>query len=616
MDEILTACSSLIQAVISNTTYGFQGNRGLHYDDYKKLGDLAFVQLSQLRHRGAFSTVTQCFTTCCVECGRSADPKTTRLPSEWYMQTILTIDLKASVLTRRSAGLPAMMTAVLTSNPVGDFFDSAMKKLQNIASRPVFTAHEHGKTGLPQVHAMNCIKDIFSSTQLGSDAERHLESSLQVAVRSLNHDIWSIRNCGGMLLKAILNRLSSKSVGRNSEIHQHSARTTYGKYPILAVVIETLLNSSLSINHINLAQTTNRQVNNGLPALDIINCVGIRGDRQEAIRYLLHQLLGSPVWLLRQRVAITLSRAFGSRTFVDELLKTIRSDMLADSVQSNTLHGQMICIKNCLLDLSETGQKDVLIHMISLFDALMAFSCSFIISAYLELLIELIGNLLGSVLPGSDQNLFDVIRQLHVELKKYHRGADQNELHRLDAHVSTWIYCYTEGHSQEIIPDKLNVPAVVELLRKYPVTIPSLYGRYEMIRMVRNHVIPDEHNVKRDQFPCLSTIQYLIGILTSDPSRWKENVSLGLNSDNEQCEELNECTKEILMACKGLENKNQAWKCAMLELQFAIVSYTQQGLDETLWEIWSKTVHLAICDQLVKSVLSLSTLTNKNRISG
>lgn len=36
------------------------------YDDVTRIGDLAFMQLAELRHRGAFSTVSQTFTASCV----------------------------------------------------------------------------------------------------------------------------------------------------------------------------------------------------------------------------------------------------------------------------------------------------------------------------------------------------------------------------------------------------------------------------------------------------------------------------------------------------------------------------------------------------------------------
>ncbi|KAI4284895.1 MAG: hypothetical protein L6R35_004786 [Caloplaca aegaea] len=52
--------------------------------DYRAFGELVFEQLAELRHRGAFSTVSQTFAECCLRCAQSDDPRTQALPKEWY----------------------------------------------------------------------------------------------------------------------------------------------------------------------------------------------------------------------------------------------------------------------------------------------------------------------------------------------------------------------------------------------------------------------------------------------------------------------------------------------------------------------------------------------------
>lgn len=51
---------------------------------YRKLGELAFQQLAELRHRGAFSAVSQTFAECCLRCAHSGEPEMQALPKEWY----------------------------------------------------------------------------------------------------------------------------------------------------------------------------------------------------------------------------------------------------------------------------------------------------------------------------------------------------------------------------------------------------------------------------------------------------------------------------------------------------------------------------------------------------
>ncbi|TKA79768.1 hypothetical protein B0A49_02661 [Cryomyces minteri] len=49
-----------------------------------RLGRLAFTQLAELRHRGAFSTAAQTFAVCCVRCEATKDPLFRTLLDEWY----------------------------------------------------------------------------------------------------------------------------------------------------------------------------------------------------------------------------------------------------------------------------------------------------------------------------------------------------------------------------------------------------------------------------------------------------------------------------------------------------------------------------------------------------
>lgn len=77
-------CSLLLYATLSNSNYGPQGEQGLKRTDYEKIGSASFTQLAELRHRGAFSTVSQTFSTCCQRCGQSKDPAISSLPDAWY----------------------------------------------------------------------------------------------------------------------------------------------------------------------------------------------------------------------------------------------------------------------------------------------------------------------------------------------------------------------------------------------------------------------------------------------------------------------------------------------------------------------------------------------------
>lgn len=60
------------------------GTSILKTTEFEGLGKLCFLQLAELRHRGAFSTVAQTFATFCLRCSRSSDPEIKRLLDVWY----------------------------------------------------------------------------------------------------------------------------------------------------------------------------------------------------------------------------------------------------------------------------------------------------------------------------------------------------------------------------------------------------------------------------------------------------------------------------------------------------------------------------------------------------
>lgn len=90
--------------------------------------------------------------------------------------------------TRRSAGIPALIAGVLSANAKTPSFQDVMTKLKTISSQSVKLS-ETDETNLPQVHAMNCLKDIFRSSVLGKRAESHITDALQIAADSLTSDM-------------------------------------------------------------------------------------------------------------------------------------------------------------------------------------------------------------------------------------------------------------------------------------------------------------------------------------------------------------------------------------------------------------------------------------------
>ena len=105
-------------------------------------------------------------------------------------ETLLCIHEQAAALTRRSAGLPAMVTGILAASLTSTFFDEVICELVSIARYPVKREGRSDKFRLPQVHALNCLKDVFTHTILGQSSEKHVEQALILSVDCLSHDMY------------------------------------------------------------------------------------------------------------------------------------------------------------------------------------------------------------------------------------------------------------------------------------------------------------------------------------------------------------------------------------------------------------------------------------------
>jgi len=160
---------------------------------FQMIGSLTFEQLSTLRHRGAFSTVAQTFSACCQ---LAQHPHLASLDTEqqesllvsWYNGTMDCISAQDST-TRRSAGIPALMTGILAANAAKPSFDEALDSLEEIARNPVRAVAADGSDA-PQVHAMNCLRAVFKSALLSRRAERYFPRFLQLASSSLRSEAY------------------------------------------------------------------------------------------------------------------------------------------------------------------------------------------------------------------------------------------------------------------------------------------------------------------------------------------------------------------------------------------------------------------------------------------
>ncbi|CAI6334384.1 unnamed protein product [Periconia digitata] len=324
----------------------------LDIEKVEKYGNLCFNQLVELRHRGAFSTVAQTFSAFCRRCASSEEPALRALPEKWYMETLATIQAKADTITRRSGGLPALMTGIVAAEPQpgGKLFSRAMQDLVKEASQDAESSNIE-ESRLPQVHALNCIKDFFMSSRLSVASEAYLGEGVELAARTLNSKIWPIRNCSLMLFKALIERLLGSDEAQDWKEREgvRSSRFSFDSYPTLIGIIQNLLDPEGPLKEsLNTPDSNSPMDLHGaegvFPALQILRQAAPPEENRPAILQSVTKLLGSPHWHMRDMAARTVTTLHHPHEY-QQAIKTL---LECYDQPTNTQHGSLLGAKYML----------------------------------------------------------------------------------------------------------------------------------------------------------------------------------------------------------------------------------------------------------------------------
>ncbi|EHK24695.1 uncharacterized protein TRIVIDRAFT_61472 [Trichoderma virens Gv29-8] len=363
---------------------------------FETIGNLAFEQLANLRHRGAFTTVAATFATCC-QLTKHLDPVEGEISllNVWYKGTLNEIFTQRST-TRRSAGIPSMMTGILSANAFDPSFEDAMARLIEIASIEARVVETDG-SNLPQVHAYNCLKDIFKNsllTSMGNKSEKYLPQCLELAASGLRSEVWAIRNCGLIFLRSLIDSLFGSQESKamiEAGWDGKANRIPYHRYPNLPTVLASLLKSGHKMVTSTNATSSAESV---FPALDIIRRAGPPDLLRDEIQIHVAAYLSSPVWHVREIAARTLC----SCLLHDKWLSVVQ-DLFHKSLNDKTVNGQnhvhgvLLSLKFLIERFSEVAPDRLIADLPELTTFLetsqidsVYVSCPDIIAAYLEVI--------------------------------------------------------------------------------------------------------------------------------------------------------------------------------------------------------------------------------------
>ncbi|KAK3676280.1 hypothetical protein LTR78_004031 [Recurvomyces mirabilis] len=384
-----------------------------------QLYDLCFIQLAELRHRGAFSTVAQTWVSCCIRAGIIAAAKGVGLLQKWYQDVLLILDNKTTINTRRSAGLPSLLCGILVADKRGRVLEQAFTDLEHIARSPVDSAHAQ-EGSLSQVHALNCLKDVLKNGRLGEVSEQYVPRALVMAADALRSEVWAVRNCGLMLFRAVIDRLLGTSGAHLEDDQKMHKRVSAEQHPLLLEIVLDLL--ALPSKERDQCSTTTTKHEGVFPALQLLQRLNVPTYRLPTVQKAVYALVGSHVWHIRDKAARTYA-SLVPMTDIPELVQRT----LAPSLLHNTTHGSLLCAKYLVRRSAKAtgGGSPTLRTCVEQCMVVQYYEqrCTFSRAAYVDLLREVIstcGHENGAML---EESLSWLVQELKVSLVCGGEGA-------------------------------------------------------------------------------------------------------------------------------------------------------------------------------------------------
>jgi hypothetical protein len=218
-----------------------------------RLGDIFCNLLAVIRHRGAFSAVSESFEEFISIILGSTNEALHQLVRRWLDLFLSYIVMGGTSYTRRSGGVPAAIYAIVGCTDFGRKFllPDTMKRLFEIARQPIPISSSQ-KVDLPQVHAINVMKTILLYTDSIHGTKHYIEEALCICLESFSSAFFPIRNSATMLFTVLVSKgLKSKESKSGTQLSGVTGREFFLAYPNLRDKI---------VDYLGLSVTTLRNV--------------------------------------------------------------------------------------------------------------------------------------------------------------------------------------------------------------------------------------------------------------------------------------------------------------------------------------------------------------------
>ncbi|KAG7199267.1 hypothetical protein KM043_018130 [Ampulex compressa] len=367
----------------------------LNEDQIVQIGEHFVTLLYETKHRGAFEQAYVGFSQLCTYLWRLKNINLSKLPKLWLHQILLAItgltqENTKLCATRRSAGIPLMVQALLSTDPSrkhsleSSTFHSVMKILLGftefahdvdlraqarclIYEKTVFSEFkdhfdhlkfdlnedhvEQNKSQITEIktHALNILRAIFKHSQLGESVKNYIGDGLIAAFKSYDGKTWAERNAATLLFSALIIRIfgvqRTKDHVNLTAHNKMTGKIFFEKYPVLLPFLLAELRTFVSMTdtlakanvHSILLLLSRLYLNHNIDGTDI------NWKINEFIN-LVSQCANCPIYKTREltaRALVPLLIEKSANEIVNTLLHSLASAE-KDHLSLNLVHGYML----------------------------------------------------------------------------------------------------------------------------------------------------------------------------------------------------------------------------------------------------------------------------------
>ncbi|MEQ2239497.1 hypothetical protein ILYODFUR_005061, partial [Ilyodon furcidens] len=157
-----------------------------------------------------------------------------QLPSRWLSEVLE--EVKSSdptsklCATRRSAGIPFYIQALLSSEPKSSSCSLLKMTMRELIALAVPSAESNTNSStVPQVHALNILRALYRDTRLGENIIPFVSDGMQAAVLGFTSPVWAVRNSSTLLFSTLITRIFGVKRGKD----EHSKKNRSAASPCL-----------------------------------------------------------------------------------------------------------------------------------------------------------------------------------------------------------------------------------------------------------------------------------------------------------------------------------------------------------------------------------------------